>query len=292
MTRLRTIGFCALLLAVGCDQEDCEERLIAAAAVGGPIGLLVAQAASCAAEVAENTAAASPRIAAAYIATAPTPAPTPKAPEPLPAPMPAPMPVTPPPPVDSDGDGVPDTSDMCKSLAAGATPSPQRPGCPAPITVIAPLPLPQLAGNIVADGDGYAVKAAYDWQAQMPGDGTLSYRFPLPATAAAATQIQVFYDVTADLVWGTDTAKCAAAGYQGYFVASPSGRPTDYACVRPAVIAPNYTAGAVSQWRLGGPGASGTSIPVTTQTYTLAVRFRGDVAVTAPEGNVTFRFVY
>jgi len=39
---------------VGCDQEDCEERLIAAAAVGGPIGLLVAQAASCAANSRQN----------------------------------------------------------------------------------------------------------------------------------------------------------------------------------------------------------------------------------------------
>lgn len=289
MTRLRTIGFCALLLAVGCDQEDCEERLIAAAAVGGPIGLLVAKAASCAAEVAENTAAASPRIAAAYIATAPTPAPKP-APEPVPAPMPAPMPVPPPP--DSDGDGIPDSADQCRTLAAGATPSTSRPGCPAPVTVIAPLPQPQLAGNIVADGDNYTVKAAYDWQAQQPGDGTLSYRFPMPAMAAQATQIQVFYDITADLVWGTETAKCAAAGYQGYFVPSPSGRPTDFACVRPGIVAPNYTAGAVSQWRLGGPGASGTSIPVTTQTYTLAVKFRGDVAVMQPEGNVTFRFVY
>lgn len=291
MTRLRTIGFCALLLAVGCDQEDCEERLIAAAAVGGPIGLLVAQAASC---VAENTAAASPRIAAAYIATAPTPAPAPKpAPEPVPAPMPAPMPVTPPPPPpDSDSDGIPDASDQCRTLAAGATPSTSRPGCPAPITIVAPLPQPQLAGNIVADGDNYAVKAAYDWQAQQPGDGTLSYRFPMPPQAAQATQIQVYYDVAADLSWGLDVAKCAAAGYQGYFVPSPSGRPTDFACVRPGIVAPNYTAGAVSQWRLGGPGSSGTSIPVTTQTYTLAVKFRGDVAVTTPEGNATFRFIY
>lgn len=180
MTRLRTIGFCALLLAVGCDQEDCEERLIAAAAVGGPIGLLVAKAASCAAEVAENTAAASPRIAAAYIAAAPTPTP-----KPVPAPMPAPMPVTPPPPPpDSDGDGVADASDQCRTLAAGATPSTSRPGCPAPVTVIAPLPQPQLAGNVVADGDNYAVSAAYDWQRQQPGDGTLSYRFPMPPQAA------------------------------------------------------------------------------------------------------------
>ena len=291
MTRLRTIGFLALVLVSACDQQDCEERLIAAAAVGGPIGLLVAKAASCAAEVAENTAAASPRIAAAYIATAPTPAPKP-APEPLPAPMPAPMPVTPPPPVDSDGDGVADASDMCRTLAAGATPSTQRPGCPAPVTVIAPLPQPQLAGNIVAVCDDYAVKAAYDWQAQQPGDGTLSYRFPMPPQAAQATQIQVYFDVAADLSWGLDTAKCAAAGYQGYFVPSPSGKPTDYACVRPGVTAPNYVAGAVSQWQLGGPGSSGTSIPVTTQTYTLAVKFRGDVAVMQPEGNVTFRFIY
>lgn len=291
MTRLRTIGFCALLLAVGCDQEDCEERLIAAAAVGGPIGLLVAQAASCAAEVAENTAAASPRIAAAYIAAAPTPAPKP-APEPMPAPMPAPMPVTPPPPpADSDGDGVPDASDQCRTLAAGATPSTSRPGCPAPITVIAALPQPQLSGNVVADGEGYAVTAGYDWKAQQPSDGTLSFRFPLPPQAAQAQQIQVYYDVTADLTWGTETAKCAAAlGYPGYYIQSPSGRPTDFACVRPAVIAPNYTS--ASELRLGGPGASGTSIPVSTQTYTLALRFRGDVAVTQLEGNVSFRLVF
>lgn len=287
MTRLRTIGFLALVLVSACDQQDCEERLLAAAAVGGPIGLLVAKAASCAAEVAEATASASPRIAAAYIAAAPTPAP-----KPAPEPVPAPMPVTPPPPPDSDGDSIPDSADQCRTLAAGVTPSTSRPGCPAPVTVIAPLPQPVLSGNIVADGDNYSVKAAYDWQAQQPGDGTLSYRFPMPAAAAAATQIQVYYDVSADLSWGLDTAKCAAAGYQGYFVASPSGKPTDFACIRPGITAPNYVAGAVSQWRLGGPGSSGTSIPVTTQTYTLAVRFRGDVAVMQPEGNVTFRFVY
>lgn len=290
MRRLRTIGFCALLLAVGCDQEDCEERLIAAAAVGGPIGLLVAQAASCAAEVAENTAAASPRIAAAYIAAAPTPAPKP-APEPVPAPMPAPMPVTPPPPpVDSDGDGIPDSADQCRALPAGATPSPQRPGCPAPITIVAALPSPVLSGNITADGEGYAVTAGYDWKAQQPSDGTLSYRFPLPAMAAQATQIQVFYDVAADLTWAAESMKCASAGLPGYFVPSPSGRPTDFACVRSAVIAPNYTS--ASELRLGGPGASGTSIPVSTATYTLAVKFRGDVAVTAPEGTVTFRLIF
>jgi len=52
--RLRTIGFLALVLASACDREDCEERLIAAAAVGGPIGLLVAQAASCAANSRQN----------------------------------------------------------------------------------------------------------------------------------------------------------------------------------------------------------------------------------------------
>jgi len=150
-----------------------------------------------------------------------------------------------------------------------------------------------LAGNITADGEGFTVKAAYDWQTAQPGDGTLSYRFPLPAMAAQAQQIQVFYDITADLVWGGETAKCAAAlGYPGYYIPSPSGRPTDYACVRPGVTAPNYVAGAVSQWRLGGPGASGTSIPVSTQTYTLAVRFRGDVAVTAPEGHITFRLIF
>jgi hypothetical protein len=286
--RLRTIGFLALVLASACDQQDCEERLLAAAAVGGPIGLLVAKAASCAAEVAENTAAASPR---AYIAAAPTPAPKP-APEPMPAPIPAPMPVTPPPPpVDSDGDGVPDSADQCRTLAAGATPSTSRPGCPAPITIVAALPQPQLSGNIAADGDGYAVTAGYDWKAQQPGDGTLSYRFPMPAMTAQAQQVQVFYDISADLTWGTETAKCAAAlGYPGYFVASPSGRPTDFACVRPAVIAPNYTS--ASELRLGGPGTSGIGIPVSTQTYTLAVRFRGDVAVTQPEGTVTLRIIF
>jgi hypothetical protein len=159
--------------------------------------------------------------------------------------------------------------------------------------VIAALPQPVLSGNVVADGDGYAVSAAYDWKAQQPGDGTLGYRFPLPLQAAQAQQVQVFYDITADLTWGGETAKCAAAlGYPGYYIPSPSGRPTDYACVRPGVTAPNYVAGAVTKWQLGGPGASGTSIPVSTQTYTLAVKFRGDVAVTAPEGTVTFRLIF
>lgn len=128
---------------------------------------------------------------------------------------------------DSDGDGVGDRADVCPGVAAGSQPSPTRPGCPAPREVLIPLGQPMLSGPVAVAGDGYVVKAGFDFATSKVLPGRLDWAVSMPPEAATARSVSVSYDLAATLSWSPRSPGCV----DGYRVVAGGTS----VCVRPQV---------------------------------------------------------
>lgn len=203
----------ATVVALGCGSP-CRDQKIAAASLGGPIGIIFAAAWQC---TDDSTPQQQP-IAAVETAGLLVPehpdmaSPSDLAMSPPDLAHPADMATPPPPP--------PDLSPITVSLAASD---------PANWS---------LAGPLVRSGNGYNVPAAFDFVKVKQLDSTIT--IPLASLSASQgrqpREIALSFVVNFDAAWGATSATCNLPGRPpSFYVKGPGSPGYAYACVPPTV---------------------------------------------------------
>lgn len=232
----------ASVLALGCGSP-CRDQKIAAASLGGPIGIIFAAAWQCDGEpqpqpepiaaVASTGLSAQPDLVAQPdMGTAPDLSPPPLVCGPL--------------TVltsyngmqscerDADDDAVADRLDVCPTLAAGQTPDPKRRGCPAPRSyqIVLPAAAFATAGNIDVHNGTATSRPDFDWATPRHSPATLSSVIFFENGGASATNSVKFQLVgVADFTAPRTTIDACAAFKDNLHVDAVTRAPNDVACL-------------------------------------------------------------
>lgn len=230
----KNLALASVLVAAACGSQ-CRDQKIAAASLGGPVGIIFAAAWQCSDDSTTQQPVAAVEAAGLQVPEQPEMGSPPDMGQAAPDLAPQPD-LT---PSDRDGDGVPDGKDRCPTTPSGQTPDPARLGCPAPRTYKIVLPVAAFAASgpvTVLDGT-VTSKASFNWSTMKRESAALSSIFFFQNGGPNVTNAVSFeLTGTADFAAPATTIRSCAAfkDHDHQDASSPNpatGNPLDVACI-------------------------------------------------------------
>lgn len=231
----KNLALASVLVAAACGSP-CRDQKIAAASLGGPVGIIFAAAWQCSDDSTTQQPVAAVEAAGLQVPEQPEMGSPPDMGQAAPDLAPQPD-LT---PSDRDGDGVPDGKDRCPTTPAGDDPDkdPTRRGCPAPrvYKVVLPPAAFAAAGSLTFVDGIVTSKANFDWSSMMRSFASLSSIFFFQNWGVNVSN-SVSFELTgqADFTAAPTTISSCAAfkdhDHQDASAPNPAtGNPLDVAC--------------------------------------------------------------